>query len=83
MAVFYMTFGSQYSYQKHPAYRDAHPNHIVRVEAKDETAAKKLIDRHLAGDYSVLYPEDQLDTFIDYHPNGVTHMMTDSGIQAL
>ena len=83
MAVFYLTFGSQYSYQPHPVYRDAHPDHIVRVEADDEPAAKKLIDRHLAGDYSMLYPEDQLDTIIDYHPNGVTHLMTAAGIQVL
>lgn len=46
-----------------------------------QAAANKLIDRHPAGDYSMLYPEDQLDTFIDYHPNGVTHLMTGAGIQ--
>lgn len=67
---FFVTFGSQYSYQEHPLYDDAHPDGWVEIQAQDETIARMVAWMLFGDHWSFIYAESEFENR-SYYPRGV------------
>lgn len=69
MSEFYVTFGSQYSYQPHPRFAIAHPDGWLTIVARGEEEARALAFDQLGERYSFIYGEDDKPT-LGMYPRG-------------
>lgn len=71
--IFIVTFGSQYSYQAHPYYEDAHPDGLVEIEAEDEDDAREMAFSLFGTCWSFIYSKEWFDKNESrrYYPRGV------------
>lgn len=70
--IFCITFGSQYSYQEHPYFEDAHPDGWIEIEAEDEESAREMAFSLFGTAWSFLYEQEYFEKESRrYYPRGV------------
>jgi hypothetical protein len=71
-AKFFVTFGSQYRYEEHPYFTDAHPDGWVEIEAEDETQAREMAWSLFGDHWSFIYGDYEFANSIykGYYPKG-------------
>ena len=68
----YVTFGSQYSYQMHPYVPVIHPDAVVEIVAPDYAMARELTVRMFGQQWSDLHEWDEIIVG-EFYPAGVAY----------
>ena len=69
--MYYVTFGVQYAYERHPSSSFVDPNGVVEVEAESLDDAIEIVREHFGCRYSSVYETSDSDTIFEYYPRGI------------
>ena len=79
---FYLTFGVQYSHERHPYWTGANPDGWVLIQAPSEAHARRLAMRYFGINWSMLYDHlnfDEAQNKARYYPLGELALVTEGG----
>lgn len=62
MKQYYVTFGQKYRTDKHPTYRDAHPDGYYLIEAEDLETATLIAFATFNANWANIYSEEEFDS---------------------